>query len=320
MNYISEIISFHKYTALKPLPGATQSLWFLLLEINNKCLWIEWFKVSNMRLANRLCMSEKTLIKHRDILVENGLIFYKSQKRKKNSGEYKIVSLSVQFSNDFDENAEKSTVKIPVDCDSTVKTTVEIPVDCDSTIKSTVKIPVDYDSTVKSTVKIPVDCDSTVKTTVEIPVDCKTTVKITDIDKQKTISSSTTTMQIEFKNLIQFFEENFYETSSYEKNKFNDWLKTYDFDVLILALEESLKNGIKTYKYVEGILNNWKRGNLKNIDEIKDHMLNYSSKNISRSTPGKVTPISSKNKFHQFEKGNGNYSEEELERKLGIRK
>ena len=79
MNYINEINGFRKYLTTDPLAANAQSLWYLLMHINNTCGWIEWFKVSNSRLANELCVSDKTIRNIRAVLVEKGIILYQSQ-------------------------------------------------------------------------------------------------------------------------------------------------------------------------------------------------------------------------------------------------
>ncbi len=74
-----------------PLSATTQALWFHLLHINNKAGWREWFTTSNTTLQAKIEISENTLIKHREILVEAGRIEYLSQGKK--AGRYRIISL-----------------------------------------------------------------------------------------------------------------------------------------------------------------------------------------------------------------------------------
>ena len=137
-------------------------------------------------------------------------------------------------------------------------------------------------------------------------------------------SISTTTINSDFKNqsfknIEKFFNENFYLMSSYESNQFKKWLKEFNSDVIILALEEAVKKGVKNYKYIEGILKNWLPLNLKTVEEIKIHMESFTSKqNVSKFE--KVSPIGKNNKFHNFNQRERKYTDEELERKLGIRK
>lgn len=298
MNYIQEINSFRVYTAMDPLTANAQALWFLLMHINNSCGWIEWFRVSNSRLSNELCLSEKTMRNQRDILIEKGIILYQSQRRKKNSGMYKLIS----FEEFLKQNGYQTTVNTTVDCESTAETTVNSPVD--------------YETTVETTVNSPVDCKTTVNAPVVFGENKKTTFQIPDINKSSSNIISTTT---EFEIIHDFFNDNFHTAVPYEKKMIQDWLNNHDSSVIILAMKESLKNDIKTVKYVEGILRNWLVANLKSVKDIEDHMQRFSKKQYDDKSSN-VTQLKPKNSFHNFSQHETKYTKEELEIKLGIRK
>jgi len=90
VNYIKEINSFMDWLETNPLDATTQSLWFHLMAIANKSGWPEWFAVANLTLMARLGISENTLVKHRNILIQKGRIEYKNQGKRK-PGIYRII-------------------------------------------------------------------------------------------------------------------------------------------------------------------------------------------------------------------------------------
>lgn len=89
MNYIREINAFMDWLEVNPLDATTQTLWFHLMAIANKCGWPEWFTVANLTLMAKVGISENTLAKHRNILVQKGRIEYKNQGKK--AGRYRII-------------------------------------------------------------------------------------------------------------------------------------------------------------------------------------------------------------------------------------
>jgi len=368
MNYIREINNFRVFTGAVKLQSSTQGLWSYLMHINNICGWIEWFKISNARLMDELCMSEKTLIKHRNILCEHGLIIYKSQKKKKNPGEYKLVSINIiieklELNNtgkipvdeEVTENntgkipveeeatenntgkipvdeevTENNTGKIPVDEEATGSNTGKIPVDEEATENNTGKIPVDEEATGSNTGKIPVDEEATGSNTGKIPVDEETTGnntgkipvgtgdtgKIPDIYKRSSssyINTTTTKDNITFKKVVEFFNQNFHSITPHEMNLIKSWLNEFSEEIILKALVVSVEAGKRSIQYFEGVLKNWLKNNLKTVEAIETHQKNFS---IKRITPAKGQ--TTQNKFHNFDQRE-KYSNDELERKLGIK-
>ena len=90
MNYIREINAFMDWLEINPLEATTQALWFHIMAIANKSGWPEWFTIANLTLMARVNISENTLIKHRNILIQKGRILYKNQGKQK-AGKYKLI-------------------------------------------------------------------------------------------------------------------------------------------------------------------------------------------------------------------------------------
>ncbi len=90
MNYIREINAFMDWLETNPLEATTQTLWFHIMAIANKSGWPEWFTIANLTLMARVNISENTLIKHRNYLIQKGRIQYKNQGKQK-AGKYKLI-------------------------------------------------------------------------------------------------------------------------------------------------------------------------------------------------------------------------------------
>lgn len=78
---------------INPLEANTQALWFHIMAIANKSGWPEWFTIANLTLMAKVGISENTLNKHRNILIQKGRIEYKNQGKQK-AGKYRIISFT----------------------------------------------------------------------------------------------------------------------------------------------------------------------------------------------------------------------------------
>lgn len=58
--------------------------------------------------------------------------------------------------------------------------------------------------------------------------------------------------------------------ASIEFEKINSWIESFSEDIVSYAFDIAVLNNVKTFKYVEGILDNWKSANYKTLQEIKD--------------------------------------------------
>lgn len=91
-------------------------------------------------------------------------------------------------------------------------------------------------------------------------------LKLKDKDKDIVISKTTT--------IYEYIENNFGRTlSSIEVEKIDDWLLSYDEEIIKYAIEISTLNNKRTFNYVNGILRNWKTAGYKTLQEIKDNEL-----------------------------------------------
>lgn len=90
MDYVAELNAFIDWLEINPLEPTTQTLWFHIMAIANKSGCPEWFTVANSLLQAKVGVTENTLSKHRNYLVQKGRIEYKSQGKQK-AGKYKII-------------------------------------------------------------------------------------------------------------------------------------------------------------------------------------------------------------------------------------
>ncbi|UVI28187.1 DnaD domain protein [Paenibacillus spongiae] len=93
MNYLREMNAFFDWLETNPLEASTQTLWFHLMATANKSGWPEWFTVANPLLQAKVGVTENTLTKHRNYLVQKGRIEYISQGKKK-AGKYRLIPLT----------------------------------------------------------------------------------------------------------------------------------------------------------------------------------------------------------------------------------
>lgn len=95
MNYLKQVNRFYELQLINSLNANSQSLYFALLNINNKCNWIKNFTVANTTLMTFTGLNTTSLQRARNVLIQKGYINY--QKRSgNNAGIYEIVDFEQQ--------------------------------------------------------------------------------------------------------------------------------------------------------------------------------------------------------------------------------
>jgi hypothetical protein len=285
VNYIKEINAFRNYLKTNSLEAITQALWYVIADYHNSSNWDRWIAIDNQRLAAELCISEKTLIKHRNKLIQAGLLEYKSQQRKKGSGRYKLLSF------ELGEAGKKETVE---------QTAENITPDKKADGKTTVKNTPDKKAERKAVQGADWKADRS-------DLYKLNETKLNDINT----STTTETKEDNFKNN---FDEEFKELAQlYQKCGFDvngltpDWLmdlkERFGFEWVKNAILEAEKQGARRKAYVEKILSNWQRwGGMK-----------LSTDNKPDANRSAATPAAKKTKFHNFKQRTDNYSADQLE-------
>lgn len=103
MEFADEMNAFIDWLETNPLEPSAQTLWVHLLVIANKSGYPEWFAVANPLLQAKVGISEKSLTKHRNTLVQKGLIEYKNQ-GKQQAGKYRMNLLTEYLTGNFTVN------------------------------------------------------------------------------------------------------------------------------------------------------------------------------------------------------------------------
>lgn len=77
---------------------------------------------------------------------------------------------------------------------------------------------------------------------------------------------------IEDINIFEYIESNYGRTlGSIEFEMIEDWSKQFTKDIIKYAVKLSILSNVKTFAYVNGILNNWKSCSYKTLQDIIDH-------------------------------------------------
>ena len=92
MQYISQLNGFWNWRRLNEITHAQADLYFAILNCGNACGWKTEFNVPNSTIIGMCQISTSELAKHRNSLIQKGLIRYKNGK-KGTAGIYTIVPL-----------------------------------------------------------------------------------------------------------------------------------------------------------------------------------------------------------------------------------
>ena len=90
MNYLEQIVAFHRWKEVNPLPANVIALWYELMATCNKAGWPQEFTVPNAVLQSNAGLSKKEFEKARQQLIGFGLITYKPSSRVNQAGKYSI--------------------------------------------------------------------------------------------------------------------------------------------------------------------------------------------------------------------------------------
>ena len=122
MTYIDMLNKFYDFCEQNTVSPNAQLLFHRLLQINNKCSWIEWFGRSNLSICDMMGVTEKTLIRCRKELKDLGLIDFLQSEKRGSVTKYRII-----YNSDTAQTTVQDTVQTPVQ--DTVQTPVQTPVE-----------------------------------------------------------------------------------------------------------------------------------------------------------------------------------------------
>lgn len=112
-----------------------------------------------------------------------------------------------------------------------------------------------------------------------------------------------------FKDVKDIFESNIHKLVPMEEKKIIGWGNKFDYDMIVMAIEEAIVNNVKNIGYIEKILNTWFSKGLTSPKDIKDYKSQWAAKK---------NKMNSKENFvdHWNYDGQREYDFEDLERKL----
>ena len=76
-NYLAQINAFHRFTQTYELSANAKLLWFMLMDLCNKCGWAQWFQLDAKRIMHWIGAKDvKTAYRARNALAKAGLLTY----------------------------------------------------------------------------------------------------------------------------------------------------------------------------------------------------------------------------------------------------
>ena len=276
MNYIKELNAFYDWLETNSLSTSAIALWHALMHINNKSGWAEEFGVATSVLCIKTGLSDRTIRNARNELKQKGRIDWRSRKGNK-SAMYKIIP--------FYEDIPAKMPEIVTDKHAGNNTHNNLPeINADNTSGNTSGNTSDSSSgNVSALYKL-------------------NKTKLNNINTTSTTKKNEDIFDGEFSQLSKLYQKCGFEVNGLTA----DWLlglkEKYSFEWVKNALLEAERQGKRKKKYVEGILENWKRdGGMK---------LSIDNKNSGVKKP---ETNSKKNRFHNFEQRTSKYTAEQLE-------
>lgn len=309
MNYIKEINAFRNYLRTNSIPAIAQALWYAIIDYHNHSNWEPWITIDNLRLMADLEISKGTLIKHRNILIQNELLLYKSIPRKKNSGKYCLVS--------FIENQESS---LQTGTKNKPDNLPDKPNNQSGTNFEPVHEPVHEPD-------LEPECEPDLEPVREPvvpgephyePLHERHKLK-TKLNKKDNTTTPTKGTPVD--NYINFFNNNFgHVISPFEVELLESYVKDgMDPEVITMALQEAVESNVRDIRYARKVLNRWKDSQLNTVQAVMADKKGFEiSKNqkLKNKVPGKSTPNYGKKEstFNNFKQRD--YDFKDLEKKL----
>ncbi|MFC0905874.1 DnaD domain protein [Clostridium sp. MT-14] len=311
MNYIKEINAFRNYLRTNSIPAIAQALWYAIIDYHNHSNWEPWITIDNLRLMADLEISKGTLIKHRNILIQNELLLYKSIPRKKNSGKYCLVSL-----------VEKPVTGVQTGTKNKPDSEPDKPNNQSGINFEPVHEP-DLEPECEP------ECEPDREPVVPGMPHCEPLLERHKLKTKLNKKDNTTTPTIENQPVdnvdnsgyVDFFNNNFgHLITQFEMELLESYVEDgMEPEVITLALQEAVESNKRDIRYAKAVLNRWKDNQLNTVQAVmadkKGFELKKNQKNKNKS-PGRSAPNYGKKEstFNNFKQRN--YDFEDLEKKL----
>lgn len=87
-------------------------------------------------------------------------------------------------------------------------------------------------------------------------------------DKNKKKNKNNSSSSSDINSVVHFYQNNIGQTNPYILQNLNYWTEEITADVVIEAIKTALEMNKTSYSYINGILNNWHKRNVKNIEDV----------------------------------------------------
>lgn len=74
------------------------------------------------------------------------------------------------------------------------------------------------------------------------------------------------------KDVVEFFQSNFYLLKAFEAEVLKDWVDHYQADLVIAAMKVARKNNARSMAYIERVLENWVNDGITNINVLETYL------------------------------------------------
>lgn len=249
MDYIRQMGAFIDRSAAVSLSASSYALYLQLFGINNKRRWAEWFEASNAHLETVTGLTSKTIQKARQELIEKGFISVRFGDRRIPT-KYHIVCLGekLPYNGGLEESlgevlgeviGEKFPQKDPAE--PTASMDSELPKTKTKTKTNNNKQQQQY-----------------------IPRACARE------DEHPQPHSRDKLDEESFGRIVRMYEDNIHPlTGMIDRDILSDLCSSYPENWIAEAITEAVKSNVRRIRYIEAILESWKRDGFKTQRKTK---------------------------------------------------
>ena len=280
MNYIKQILAFQDLVEIKGLSAGQIALWHALINVNNKCGWIEWFSVANSKLQIGTGLSESGIRKAREALKQLGIIDFQFQGT--HATKYHLTDLT-QFE-DLARNDQQSTpdsTGVGVGDGAVVGTGVGAHIVTES-------------ARVESGTPDSTGVSAGVSTGVSAGVSTGVSAALYKQNKTKRNSNiniitppAKNDDAVALENLSQFYQENIGPLSPVMYENLQDSLQDFTEqgtksaeaeEIIKLAISKSVENNKRSWGYIHAILKDWLDHRIYTLASVKTYQRDWRHK------------------------------------------
>ena len=280
MNYIKQILAFQDLVEIKGLSAGQIALWHALINVNNKCGWIEWFSVASSKLQIGTGLSESGIRKAREALKQLGIIDFQFQGT--HATKYHLTDLT-QFE-DLARNDQQSTP------DSTGDSTG------DSAVVGTEDSTVVGAHIVTESARVESGTPNSTGVGAVVGTGVGAGVGAALYKQNKTKRNSNINIitppaknddAVALENLSQFYQENIGPLSPVMYENLQDSLQDFTEqgtksaeaeEIIKLAISKSVENNKRSWGYIHAILKDWLDHRIYTLASVKTYQRDWRHK------------------------------------------